>query len=345
VLEVLSIKKKEYVFGELELISVAANELASGISRRRLVDELRMKNIELEEQTEKTVEASDTLKKFLATFSHELRSPLNAIVGFSDLLTTDNGELTAESRKEFVKNISTSGRHLQQIINDILDLSKIEAGRMELHIASYPVSYFEESVKRVLAGAVSDKGIELSFQLSPEFEEIVVDQTRFKQILINLVSNAIKFSHRGGTITITSRRVGNDIQFSVHDEGTGIKPEELASLFKPFRQAASGKNVGRGGMGLGLAITKKLVELHGGSISIESEWGSGTTLLFKIPMIVDAASEHLLQAGMLLETLRRENAPESTEKTPCPYRGGFPTGCGTPESHHRIGWLPRRDRN
>ena len=314
ILEVLSIKKREYVQNEIELISVAANELASGISRRRLVDELRTKNVELEQQTQKTVEASDTLKKFLATFSHELRSPLNSIVGFSELLSTDSGELTPEHRHDFLKNISASGHHLQQIISDILDLSKIEAGRMELHISSYPVEYFEESVRRVLAGLISEKGIELVFKMSPEFDEIVVDQTRFKQILINLVSNAIKFSHKGGLITVTSIRVGNDIQFSVNDEGIGIKPDELVFLFRPFRQAVSGKNVNRQGMGLGLAITKKLIELHGGSIWIESEWGTGTTVLFKIPMIVDAASERFLQAGMLLDALRRENQPEPKEK-------------------------------
>jgi len=314
VLEVLSIKKKEYVFSELELISVAANELASGISRRRLVDELRTKNIELETQTQKTVEASDTLKKFLATFSHELRSPLNSIVGFSELLTNGTEDMAVETRQEFLKNINTSGRHLQQIINDILDLSKIEAGRMELHIASYPVSYFQDSVQRVLSAAIVGKGINLSFQFSPEFDEIVVDQTRFKQILINLVSNAIKFSRYGGNISVSSARIGNDLQFSVHDEGVGIRPEDVASLFRPFSQATAGKESNRQGMGLGLAITKKLVELHGGTIWIDSEWGKGTTVSLKIPLIVDAASERLLRAGMLLDALQRENQPASKEK-------------------------------
>jgi PAS domain S-box-containing protein len=314
VLEVLSIKKKEYVAGDIELLSVAANELASGISRRRLVDELRMKNIELEAQTQKTTEVSDTLKKFLATFSHELRSPLNSIVGFSELLLSDAGGIVPETRKDFLKNISTSGRHLQQIINDILDLSKIEAGRMELHLASYPVSYFQESVQRVLAAAIAEKKVDLVFSFSPEFDEVVVDQTRFKQILINLVSNAIRFSHPGGTVTIASERVGNDLQFSVADAGIGIKPEEIHLLFKPFRQSASGRDVNRQGIGLGLAITRKLVELHGGSIWIDSEWGNGTRVTFKIPLMVDAASERILQAGMLLDTLKRENPGASTEK-------------------------------
>ncbi len=314
VLEVLSIKKRSYVSSELELLTVAANELASGISRRRLVDELRMKNVELETQTQKTVEASDTLKKFLATFSHELRSPLNSIVGFSEILNTEIEHLETGTRNEFLKNIHTSGRHLQQIINDILDLSKIEAGRMELHLSSYPVSYFQESVQRVLGAAIAEKGINLVFRLSPEFDEIVVDQTRFKQILINLVSNAIKFSSPRGTVTVTSERVRNDIQFSVADEGIGIKPEEISQLFKPFRQAAGGRDRNKHGMGLGLAISRELVKLHGGSIWIESEWGQGTKVSFKIPMMVDSTTEGIMQAGMLLDALKQENRPVSTEK-------------------------------
>ena len=316
VLEVLSIKEKAFVEGDIEVLSVAANELAGSMSRRRLVDELRTKNIELETQTQKTLEASDTLKKFLATFSHELRSPLNSIIGFSELLTAQYEDLSAESVREFMKNINTSGRHLQQIINDILDLSKIEAGRMELHIASYPVSYFEESVRRVLSAAIAEKQVDVRFALAPDLEEIVVDQTRFKQILINLVSNAVKFSNARGTVTVGSARVGNDLEFQVIDQGIGIKPEELAGLFRPFKQAASGKEYNQHGMGLGLAITRKLVELHGGSIWVESEWGKGTRVCFRIPMVVDTTSERMIQAGMLLDALQREHAASGTGEKP-----------------------------
>ncbi|MFN0157119.1 MAG: response regulator [Bacteroidota bacterium] len=316
VLEVVTIKEKEFVGDDLDILSVVVNELASGMSRKRLMDELRTKNLELEAQTQKTAEASDTLKKFLATFSHELRSPLNSIIGFSELLTTQFDGLSQESVKEFMKNINTSGRHLQQIINDILDLSKIEAGRMELHIASYPVSYFEESVRRVLSAAIAEKQINLQFTLTPEIDEVVVDQTRFKQILINLVSNAMKFSNRSATVSVSSQRVGNDIQFVVKDSGIGIKPEELGNLFKPFRQAPSGKELNHQGIGLGLAITKKLVELHGGSISVQSEWGHGTSVYFNIPMVVDSTSERLMHAGMLLDALERENRPRNTGEKP-----------------------------
>lgn len=307
ILELPSIKQKDFVAPDIEILSVIANELAGGMIRRRLVDELRSKNLELESQTQKALEASDTLKKFLATFSHELRSPLNSIIGFSELIVSQFKDLSPESILEFMRNITTSGQHLQQIINDILDLSKIEAGKLDLHIASYPVAYFRESVERVLAGIIKEKSINLQFELSQEFDEIVVDQTRFKQILINIIANAIKFSPPGATVKMSMQRVGNDIQFEIHDNGIGIKPEEIAMLFKPFRQAVSGRDMNRQGLGLGLAITKKLVELHGGSIWIASEWQQGTTVSFKIPMIVDATSEKILQAGMLLDALEREN--------------------------------------
>lgn len=316
VLEVLSIKAEGFTSGQMETLTVVANDLAAGMSRRRLIDELRMKNLELEAQTQKTEEASDTLKKFLAMFSHELRSPLNSIIGFSELLSAPAEELTPATVAEFMKNINASGKHLQQIINEILDLSKIEAGQMDLHVASYPVSYFREALERLLAAMMTEKGVTLAFDLTPEIDELVVDQTRFKQILLNLISNAVKFSNPGGVVTASLRRVGNDLQFSVRDEGIGIRPEELPLLFKPFRQARSGREKNREGIGLGLAIARRLVELHGGTIWVESEWGKGTTFTFQIPMVVDATREQVAQAGMLLDALRRENKPLAEGQKP-----------------------------
>ncbi len=307
VIEVLTIKEFAYAQEEMEILDTVAKDVALAMSRRRLIDELRMKNLELEAQTERTLEASDTLKKFLAMFSHELRSPLNSIIGFSEILTSQIDDLPAGTIQEFMKNIQMSGRHLQHILNDILDLSKIEAGQMDLHIASYPVAYFEESVRSVLAGMLSEKQVHLTFAFDTDIDEIVVDQTRFKQILINLVSNAVKFSKPGGTVTVSSLRAGNDLHFSVRDEGIGIRKEELPALFKPFRQAKSSAGHNPTGIGLGLAIVRKLVELHGGMIWVESEWGSGTTVSFRIPMVVDATSEKIRQAGMLLDALKREN--------------------------------------
>jgi CheY-like chemotaxis protein len=163
---------------------------------------------------------------------------------------------------------------------------------------------------------LTEKKINLEFRFPPDIDELVVDQTRFKQILINLVSNAVKFSHPEGTVCVSFQRVDNDLEFSVKDSGIGIPPEDVPGLFRPFRQLAGGREMNREGIGLGLAITKKLVDLHGGTIWVESKAGEGTNFRFRIPMIVDAGSERMVQAGMLLEALERQNrsTAEGAEK-------------------------------
>jgi PAS domain S-box-containing protein len=285
VMEVLSRKEQKYVQDELDLLSVIANELAIGMSRKRLMDEITIKNIELENEKKKTEDANDALKRFLATFSHELRAPLNSIVGFSEILTSDIESLPKEKIHDFMKNINVSGKHLQSLINDILDLSKIEAGRMELHVEAYPVTYFIESVQRVLKSALEQKQLTLEFDVSQDVDQLVVDQMRFKQILVNLVSNAIKYSNPRGTIVVSISRVDTEIAISVKDEGAGIKPEDIGRLFTAFQQGKNARYVEEG-TGLGLVITKKLVELHGGRIWVESQWGKGSTFHFRIPMVV-----------------------------------------------------------
>ncbi len=285
VLEVLSHRNVNYANNDFQMLSVIANELAIGISRKRLMDEITVKNIQLANEQKKTEEANETLKRFLATFSHELRAPLNAIVGFSDILTTDLEKIPKEKVRDFMKNINVSGRHLQALINDILDLSKIEAGRMELHVESYPVSYFTDSVQRVLQSAIEQKQLSLVFNIHEEIDQLVVDQMRFKQILVNLVSNAVKYSPKSGEIIINIRRIQYEIEVEIIDHGTGIKPEDVSRLFTAYQQ---GKNafMADEGTGLGLMITKKLVELHGGKIWVESEWGKGSTFRFRIPIVV-----------------------------------------------------------
>jgi PAS domain S-box-containing protein len=300
VLEVLSPKVDKYVNEELKMLTIIANELSIGMSRKRLMDEITIKNIELENEKKRTDDANETLKRFLATFSHELRAPLNAIVGFSEILTSDLHSLPPAKVNDFMKNINESGKHLQGLINDILDLSKIEAGKMELHVEAYPISYFTESITRVMQASMQQRNISLVFDIAPEIDQLVVDQTRFKQILVNLVSNAIKYSNPRNTVTVAIRRFVNEIDVSVKDEGIGIKPEDLPRLFHAFQQ---GKNAhgAKEGTGLGLVITKRLVELHGGHISVESEWGKGATFRFRIPMVV--AGEVVESADQLLRVV------------------------------------------
>jgi PAS domain S-box-containing protein len=313
ILEVLSPKIDRYVKEELKLLSIIANELSIGMSRKRLMDEVTIKNIELENEKKRTDDANETLKRFLATFSHELRAPLNAIVGFSEILTSDLNSLPPEKVSDFMKNINESGKHLQGLINDILDLSKIEAGKMELHIEAYPVSYFTESIQRVMQAAASQKNINLSFEIAPDIDQLVVDQTRFKQILMNLVSNAVKYSHNDGKVVVVVRRFVNEIEIAVKDEGVGIKPEDLSRLFHAFQQGKNSRGV-KEGTGLGLVITKRLIELHGGQIWVDSEWGKGSAFRFRIPMVV--AGEVVESADQLLRIVNEQPVTTTTGEKP-----------------------------
>lgn len=308
VLEVFLRKDDRYIEDDLKTLTLVANELAIGMSRKRLMYEITVKNIELENEKKKTEDANEALRRFLATFSHELRAPLNSIVGFSEILTNDVATLPPDKTQDFMKNINESGKHLQCLINDILDLSKIEAGKMELHVEAYPVLYFVESLRRVLQGALEARDITLACTVASDVEQLVVDQTRFKQILVNLVSNAIKYGRQSSTITLDVRRVENEIEVRVIDEGPGIKPEDASKLFNAYQQLGNGP-VAKEGTGLGLVITKKLVELHGGHIWVESEWEKGTTFSFRIPMVLP---------GEIVESAEQLTRVISTTRTPKP---------------------------
>ncbi len=266
-------------------LTLFINELTLAIHRRQLLDELRRKNIDLEIQRQQTVEANETLKRFLAFFSHELRSPLTSINGFSELLIEQASSIQPEKIKEYADTINLSGEHLLLLINDILDLSKLEAGKMILLYENVAVKDFFQSVHKVLQPALQKKNLTLHIIIDDEVELITIDQLRFKQVMLNLVGNAIKFSYEGNVISASVKRINNSIQFFIKDSGMGIRNDELSKLFKPFVQTTTSNHEGSG---LGLAISKKIVELHGGSISATSIWQEGTTLLVRLPMLVNA---------------------------------------------------------
>jgi PAS domain S-box-containing protein len=286
VLEVLTTKEEAFAHQELGLLSVIANELSIGINRQKLIDEIKVKNVQVDDEKRKTEEANQTLKKFLAMFSHELRTPLNSIVGFAEFLTSYIGKLHPEEIQEFMRNIHVSGKHLQQLINDILDLSKIEAGKIDLHVGGYPVNYFVDAIQRVLQSSIERKKITLHAEIDDDVDTLVVDQTRMKQILVNLVSNALKYSPEGGKVQLGFHRRDTELEVSVQDEGPGIAQSEVEKLFQPFHRLKNNTATTDEGTGLGLAVTKKLVELHGGRIWVESEVGKGSKFIFRVPLIV-----------------------------------------------------------
>lgn len=247
------------------------------ITDRKYSENMRIEN-------EHLALASKAKSEFLANMSHELRTPLNSIIGFSELIVMNTS--LDNKQKHYIDNIRTSGKFLLNLINDILDLSKVEAGKIELVIDKINVPTVVGETLTLIKEKASKQNVNLNREFDPALSYIEADQQRLKQILFNLLSNAVKFSKPGGgTVTITTKKEGDMAKFSVSDTGIGIKDENIDKLFSAFEQLDSGITKNYGGTGLGLAITKKLVELHDGTITVESTYGEGSTFTFTLPLV------------------------------------------------------------
>jgi signal transduction histidine kinase/putative methionine-R-sulfoxide reductase with GAF domain len=238
---------------------------------------------EIEEKSHQIEAANRHKSEFLANMSHELRTPLNAIIGFSEVLQEKLfGELN-EKQAEYTSDILTSGQHLLSLINEILDLSKVEAGRMELELASFDLPLAIDNARTFVRERAVKHGITLDVDVDDRLGEYVGDERKIKQILLNLLSNAVKFTPEGGRISITANKVDDGVEISVSDTGIGIAPEDQPKIFEEFRQVGSDSTHKVEGTGLGLTLAKKFVELHGGKIWVESELGKGSTFTFTLP--------------------------------------------------------------
>jgi PAS domain S-box-containing protein len=228
--------------------------------------------------------ASRTKSEFLANMSHELRTPLNSIIGFSDALMEGYfGELNPKQLR-YIQNVSNSGRHLLNLINDILDISKVEAGKMKLFPECIEVDYILEEMISLVQPIAADKQIVLNINKDPQLQTLLADKAKIKQILYNLLGNAIKFTHNGGSVSIHADIKDGMARFSIIDTGIGIAPEDIKKLFRPFTQLDASVSKRYEGTGLGLALVKELVELHGGRICVESEVGKGSNFTFELPL-------------------------------------------------------------
>ena len=228
--------------------------------------------------------ASRHKSEFLANMSHELRTPLNAIIGFSQVLGERVfGELN-EKQAEYIQDIHESGAHLLSLINDILDLSKVEAGRMELALKKFDVRLALDNALTLVKERSLRHGISLEVDLGSGLGTIVADERKLKQIMLNLLTNAIKFTPEGGSITVDANGAENRLQIAISDTGVGISPEDQKMIFEEFRQVSEKDGQAREGTGLGLTLTKKFVEMHGGEISVESEVGKGSSFRFFLPL-------------------------------------------------------------
>jgi PAS domain S-box-containing protein len=233
-------------------------------------------------------EASRIKSEFLANMSHELRTPLNGIIGFGEVLLAGKPGPVNPKQHEFLGDILSSGRHLLQLINDVLDLSKVEAGKMELKPERFQVGKAIEEVCAVSRGIAEKRRVEIRIRVAPEMGEVTLDPQKFKQVLYNLISNAVKFNSDGGYVEIVSRPVGDRLEVQVRDNGIGIREADLPRLFREFEQLDSGASRRYGGTGLGLALTKKIVEFQHGTISVESRFGVGSSFTVSLPMIASA---------------------------------------------------------
>jgi signal transduction histidine kinase len=261
----------------VNLLRTFATQSVLAIQNARLFREIEDKS--------RQIEAANRHKsEFLANMSHELRTPLNAIIGFSEVLGERLfGELN-DKQAEYTEDILSSGRHLLSLINEILDLSKVEAGRMELELAAFDLPLAIDNARTFVRERATRHGITVDVKLDERLGEFVGDERKIKQVLLNLLSNAVKFTPEGGRIGIDARQSNGCVEISVIDTGIGIAPDDQAKVFEEFRQVGADYAHKVEGTGLGLTLAKKVVELHGGKIWVESEVGKGSKFTFTLPL-------------------------------------------------------------
>jgi signal transduction histidine kinase len=260
----------------VDVLKTFATQSALAIQNARLFREIADKSAQLEA-------ASRHKSEFLANMSHELRTPLNAIIGFSEILAEKMFGDINEKQTEYLQDILESGRHLLSLINDILDLSKIEAGRMELELSDFHLPSAIDNALILVRERASRRGIKLGSTIDERLGMIAGDERKVKQVLLNLLSNALKFTPEGGRIDVGARLHDGVAEVSVADTGVGIAPEDQEAVFEEFRQVGTADKKAEG-TGLGLALSRKFIELHGGRIWVTSELGVGSTFIFTLPV-------------------------------------------------------------
>jgi len=272
---------------------VSASTITRDISQRKRLEELHLRSIELETENQRVLEATRLKSEFLANMSHELRTPLNAVIGFADLLREGRVPPESPKHREFLNYISSSGQHLLQLINDILDLSKVEASKLEFFPELVDLARTVHEMVAILGSTAAGKQIPVRLDLDPALGPLHIDAARLKQVLYNYLSNALKFTPVGGSVVVRTRAEG-DLMFriEVEDTGIGIPSQHLGRLFVEFEQLDAGRTKNHPGTGLGLALTRRLVEAQGGRVGVRSAPGQGSVFHAILPRQARGGASH-----------------------------------------------------
>jgi len=272
----------------------------SRVAMEQELDRKHEQTAQLEREREGARRESEIKSKFLANMSHELRTPLNAIIGFSELLQQEFGGPLTPTQKEYVQDVLQSSLHLLNLINDILDLAKVEAGRVELRLEWMSLAIIVDAVRGVVRALAERRGVRLVFTLPTDLPDVYVDPVRIKQVLYNLLSNAIKATPAGGCVTLTALADAQTLRIAVVDIGIGIAPGDIPRLFQEFEQIEPVRPVAGErpeGTGLGLALTRRLIALHGGTAAVESTPGKGSVFTVILPRFLPERADQSLRWG------------------------------------------------
>jgi two-component system CheB/CheR fusion protein len=279
----LNARQIQRASGKERIILLAIEDITE---RREIENGLEKAHEELTELTTELKRTARAKSEFLANMSHELRTPLNSINGFSEVLYDETFGPLNEKQKKYVNNVLTSGKHLLLLINQILDMAKVESGKMNLVLSSLPMKSLLNEISLLIADMANKKKIEMLLKIAEDLPDIEADELKVKEIIYNLLSNAVKFTPEGGKISLQAKKVDSEIEVVVWDTGVGIAPENMGKIFEGFFRVDTPYSRVTEGTGLGLPLSRKLVELHGGELSVESAGlNKGTLVRFTLPIV------------------------------------------------------------